>query len=96
MKKIVSLILVSIMIMTISFSVFATEDVLGGNSTHITDEEYQNAQKEEEEKVNKAENNVIGSLPQTGVEDYNVAILLVVFGACAIFAYKKVRDYRDI
>lgn len=93
MKKIVSLILISIMIMTLSFSVFATET---NDLTEITDEEYQNAQKEDEEKVNKVENNVTGSLPQTGVEDYNVAILLVVFGACAIFAYKKVRDYRDI
>lgn len=35
-------------------------------------------------------------LPQTGIEDYNVGILLVICVASAIYAYKKVRDYKNI
>lgn len=92
MKKLVSLIVLSIMIITLSVNVFATDSVLGdgtgNNTTTITGNEYENAQK------NTANNN--SALPQTGVEDYGVGILFVIFAAGAIFAYKKVSDYRDI
>lgn len=36
------------------------------------------------------------NLPQTGIEDYNIGILLIICIASAIFAYKKVNDYRNI
>lgn len=35
-------------------------------------------------------------LPQTGIEDYNIGILLIICVASAIFAYKKVNDYKNI
>lgn len=35
-------------------------------------------------------------LPQTGIEDYNIGILLIICVASAIYAYKKVGDYRNI
>ena len=35
-------------------------------------------------------------LPQTGIEDYNIGILLIICVASAMFAYKKVNDYRNI
>ena len=36
------------------------------------------------------------SLPKTGIEDHIPAtILLVVFGVSAIYAYKKIQDYRN-
>ena len=35
-------------------------------------------------------------LPQTGIEDYNIGILLIIFIASAIFAYKKINDYKNI
>lgn len=35
-------------------------------------------------------------LPQTGIEDYNVGILLIICVASAIFAYKKVNAYKNI
>lgn len=35
-------------------------------------------------------------LPQTGIEDYNIGILLIICVASAIYAYKKVGDYRSI
>lgn len=37
------------------------------------------------------------NLPKTGIEDsIPVAMLVVVFGISAIYAYKKIRDYRNI
>lgn len=36
------------------------------------------------------------NLPQTGTEDYNVGILLVICVASAIYAYKKVKYYKNI
>lgn len=36
------------------------------------------------------------NLPQTGIEDYNIGILLIIFTASAIFAYRKVTDYKNI
>lgn len=35
-------------------------------------------------------------LPQTGIEDYNIGILLIICIASAIFAYKKINDYKNI
>ena len=37
------------------------------------------------------------SLPKTGIEDHIPStILLVVFGVSAVYAYKKIQDYRNI
>lgn len=37
------------------------------------------------------------NLPSTGIEDsIPVAMLVVVFGISAIYAYKKIKDYRNI
>lgn len=46
--------------------------------------------------VKKYNTNNTTDLPQTGIEDYNVGILLIICVASAIFAYKKVSDYRNI
>lgn len=35
-------------------------------------------------------------LPQTGIEDYNIGILMVICIASAIFAYRKINDYKSI
>ena len=35
-------------------------------------------------------------LPQTGIEDYNVGILLIICVASAIYAYRKINDYKNI
>ena len=35
-------------------------------------------------------------LPQTGIEDYNIGILLIICIASAIYAYRKVNDYKNI
>ena len=35
-------------------------------------------------------------LPQTGIEDYNIGILLIIFIGAAIYTYKKMKDYKNI
>lgn len=90
MKKLVSLIILSMMIISLSVSVFATDSVLGDddNTTTITGNEYENAQQ-------NTQNNE-ATLPQTGVENFGLGILLVVCAASAVFAYKKISDYKGI
>lgn len=87
MKKLVSLIILSIMIMMLSVNAFAT-GVLGDGATTITGNQYEDAQQ-------NTQNNET-TLPQTGVENFGLGILLVLCAASAIFAYKKVSDYRGI
>ena len=41
-------------------------------------------------------NNNTKDLPQTGIEDYNIGILIVICVASAIFAYKKINDYKNV
>lgn len=120
MKKIINLkeimiILMSVVLLTISTTAFATDLVLGNNTDNtatITGNEYDNAQTPTIDN-NVATNNAVGNnatnnstrtyntnnssdLPQTGIEDYNIGILLIICVASAIFAYKKVKDYKNI
>lgn len=46
--------------------------------------------------VKKYNTNNSNDLPQTGIEDYNIGILIVICVASAIYAYKKVNDYKNI
>jgi len=86
MKKVISLILISAMLIVFSVNVYAT-DVLDDNSTTIiTENEYENVQK----------NNTATTLPQTGVDNFGLGILLLVCAGSAIFAYKKVSAYKEI
>jgi len=131
MKKIINIreimiILISVMLITVSTTAFASDLVLGNNATTITGNEYDNAQNVPVDNnivtnntgnTNNANNNTNNAvnntnkntvtkyntnnsnntdLPQTGIEDYNIGILLVVCIASAIFAYKKITDYRNI
>ncbi len=100
MKKLISLILVSVLLVTLSTAVYATNDVLGGgdnnNVTEITGNEYNNAQNVLGNSANNNTNNTDGKLPQTGANDYVLAILLVVCAGSAIFAYQKVSKYKNI
>lgn len=105
MKKVISLILISVMLIAVSTTIFASESVLGDNNnnsndnetTTITGNEYQNAQNNTENtNTNNNANKNNTSLPQTGIEDYGTGILLVICLASTVFAYKKVSDYRNI
>ena len=135
MKKVVSfkfllIGLLSIIIIGVTTSSFATDSVLeSGNNTStptaISASEYQNAS------VIPTDNNTVNTttgtsssttstttstgtstnsvyntidedntnkdtIPQTGIEDGYVGILLIVFVAASIFAYKKMKDYKNI
>ena len=128
MKKLISLkeimiILISVALITVSTTIFATDLVLEGEGTTITGNEYESAQTptvDNNVENNATENNTTNNttnntsnnttnkaktyntseddedLPQTGIEDYNVGILLVICVASAIFAYKKINDYKNI
>lgn len=110
MKKVFSLILISIMLIAFSANVYAN-NVLDGvlnnenEATTITGNEYENAQKNTQNTQNTTKNNTTKNnttkdtttkLPQTGAEDFGVVMLLVVCIGSTIFAYKKVRDYKGI
>jgi len=108
--KEIMVILISLIILTISTNVFASGLVLGGNNSsnndapqQITGDQYNNAQvNNSANNTNNTSNNVANlnnnntSLPQTGIEDYNIGILLIICIGSAIFAYKKISDYRSI
>lgn len=58
-----------------------------------------NANKNNTNKSNNSSvyNNTNTNLPKTGIEDsIPVAMLVIVFGISAVYAYKKITDYRNI
>ena len=79
--KVVMIILVAILLISVSTRVFATEV--------ITPDQYEGAEEDKEDKKEE-------SLPQTGAEDYWVVMLAVFCVGSAMFAYRKVSDYRNI
>ena len=110
------IILVSLTLIVVSTSVFASDLVLGnGNgTTTLTGNEYDNAQTPDVDnntKGNISTNNTVNNtvnnaktyntnnktdLPQTGIEDYNIGILLVICIGASIFTYKKMKDYKNV
>lgn len=129
MKKVVSLKslmigILSLVIISVTTSSFATDSVLetGDNSTTTevssadlnqaqtipTDENYTTGNNtpvvstgttqesaystvDKEDKDDEDDN-----LPQTGIEDYNIGILLIICVAISIYTYKKMRDYKNV
>lgn len=127
MKKVVSLKslmigILSLVIISVTTSAFATDSVLetGDNSattevtstdlnqaqTIPTDENYTTGgnntpvvstgttQESAYNTVDKDEED--DNLPQTGIEDYNIGILLIICVAISIYTYKKMRDYKNV
>ena len=80
--------------MMFSVNVFAKDDLFGSGdeTTTITGNEYEEAQKNTQDTDKKNET----KLPQTGTESFGLGIVLMVCAGSAIFAYKKVSDYRGI
>jgi len=109
MKKLINLkeimiILISLLLIIVSTSVYATESVLGdetsnntdNNATTITGNEYNEAQNNNTGNNQNKNTNTNTALPQTGIEDTGLGILLIACIGSAIFAYRKVSDYRNI
>ena len=42
------------------------------------------------------EDNTTDEIPQTGIEDGYIGVLLIVFVGISIFTFKKMRDYKNI
>ncbi len=74
------------------------------NSSNTNNTNNTNTNKNNTTNTNNTKNNTNNSsvynntnLPKTGLEDsVPVAMLVVVFGISAVYAYKKIKDYRNI
>lgn len=71
------------------------------NSTNNTNSNTNNTNTNNTNRTNNTNNSSIynntNSLPRTGVTDsIPVAVLLIVFAISAVYAYKKIKDYRNI
>ncbi len=86
-----------------------TGNAAGGNNTNTGNTNNSNvngvntnvnANKANTNNTNKANNASVynnTNLPKTGIESsLPVAALVVVFGISAVYAYKKIKDYRNI
>lgn len=106
MRKTITMILVGVILMSLATNVFAIDPSdLINNATQISPDDYNNAQSNPENKNNTNTNNNVAntnnntnnsSLPQTGIEDSGMGMLLIICVASAIFAYRKISDYRNI
>ena len=107
--KVVSILLISlIMVMLVTTTVHAdnntgfsdlTNTLTSNNATNNTSTN--NTSTNNTSGNNKTTNNSSlynnTNLPKTGIEDsIPVAMLVVVFGISALFAYKRIKDYRNI
>ena len=86
--KVATILLISVMIMLFTTTVNAADNDAGftdlTGTLNNTSSKYNN--------TNKNTN-----LPKTGIEDsIPVALLVVVFGISAVYAYKKINEYKNI
>lgn len=115
LMKILSIIIVAMILISITTSVFAatdndvfdqlylnsnnsngtsldlTNNTAGNNSTNS------NTNSNRNNSSNYNRNNSSTSLPKTGIEDsIPVALLVVIFGISAVYAYKKISEYKNV
>ena len=115
--KLFSILLISVMVMMFSTSVFAVEENVylsldgsntgnssnTGNGTNNTNNP-NSANRNNTNNTNNNRNNTNNgsiynntNLPKTGVESsIPVALLVVVLGVSSVYAYKKIKDYKNI
>lgn len=105
--QIVTILLVSAMVLLFSTTVNAANDnndvhdltgTLTKNSTPSnTPSNTPNNNPNNAKKNSSVYNNTNNNLPKTGIEDsIPVAALVVVFGVSAVYAYKKIKEYKNI
>lgn len=75
----------------------------GSSNTNNTNNANANANRSNTNNTNRNNtnntnrNNTNTTLPKTGIEDsLPTVVLVVVFGVSAVYAYKKIKDYRNI
>lgn len=105
-KVVLTMIVIALLCLCIS-NVFATDDfqIIGGN------EASQNAANNVTNNTANTNtsgniiaggnntstyNNVTTTLPQTGAGDYMMILIIGVLGVSAVYAYKKIRDYKNV
>lgn len=72
-----------------------TTNNINNNTNNVTNNTSNNTNNTNNTNNSSIYNNT--NLPSTGIEDsIPVAMLVVVFGISAIYAYKKINDYRNI
>lgn len=69
----------------------------GTNTNNTNTNNARNSNNTNRNNNNTNRNNTNTSLPKTGIEDsLPTVVLVVVFGVSAVYAYKKIKDYRNI
>lgn len=109
--KVVSILIISVMVMIFSTNVFAADNTNGftqltldGSNTAANNTNTNNTNNTNTNNTNTNSNKVNNTsiynntnLPKTGVaSSIPVAMLVVVFGISAVYAYKKIKAYRNI
>ena len=95
MGAIISLIVVAMANQVFADNVTDLTNALGNSSSSSNSSSTNNISSNTALNNTSSYNNT--SLPKTGIEDHIPAtILLVVFGVSAVYAYKKIQDYRNI
>lgn len=117
----ISIVLISVMVIAFSSSVFAADNTgfndltstlsnssnnnsSNGNTNSNTANNNTNRNTNNANTNTNTKNNTNNSsiynntnLPKTGVESsVPVAVLVVIFGVSAVYAYKKIKEYKDI
>lgn len=92
--QIVTILLVSAMVMLFSTTVNAAND---NNELHDLTGTLTKNSTSNNTNNSSVYNNTNNNLPKTGIEDsIPVAALVVVFGVSAVYAYKKIKEYKNI
>lgn len=96
--KIISILLISVVVMSLATAVYAAnENDTGYNDLTNT---LTNNTANNTNKTNNTNNSSIynsTNLPKTGIGDsIPVAMLVVIFGISAVYAYKKIKEYKNI
>ncbi len=98
--KIVLVLCVSLMVMLFSTNVMAAEEIdLTKTLNNMSNNTNTNTNNTNNTNRNTNNSSIYNntSLPKTGITDsIPVAVLLVVFGISSVYAYKKIKDYKNI
>ncbi len=108
--KLFLVLLISVIVMTFNTMVMAADEIdltttLKSNNTTSNNTSNNNTNNTNTNNTNTNNTSNVNSssiynntnLPHTGIEDSVPAVaLIVVFGISAIYAYKKIKDYRNI
>ena len=83
----------------LSFAAFTKNSTSNNTSSNNTNSNTNTSNTNKSNNTNNSSvyNNTNNNLPKTGIEDsIPVAALVVVFGVSAVYAYKKIKEYKNI